>query len=83
MEPESRESRFAVTLTRASLGRIPPELRVATGHDEHVMLFLHSVGDAKATSEALMDMITLAETASVTDTFNATGGSPEFQQGSV
>lgn len=74
MEPDSRESGFTVALTRASLGKIPPELRVATGHDEHVMLFLLRVGDAKATSEALMDVITLAETGAIMDTFNATGG---------
>jgi hypothetical protein len=74
MESENAASRFTLALTRASLGKIPPELRVATAHDDHVMIFLLRVGDANATTETLMGVITLAEADSIVKTLNATRG---------
>lgn len=65
MDSENANSRFMLAMTDASLGKIPPGLRVATGHDEEVMLFLLRVGDAKATTEILMDVIALSETESI------------------
>lgn len=68
------EGKFAVALTHASLDKIPPQLRIATGHDEHVMLFLLRVGDVDATIEILTSALTMAETESVVDTLEETRG---------
>ena len=67
-------SRFEAALTQASLGRIPPELHIATGHDGHVVLFLIRVGDAKAAADTLMDIITLSESVPIVSGFSETGG---------
>lgn len=63
-----------LAMTDASLAKIPPGLRVATGHDEEVMLFLLRVGDARATTETLMDVISLSEADSILTTLMATPG---------
>jgi len=47
---------------------------VATGHDDDVMMFLLRVGDANATIETLMSVITLAETDSIVNTLKTTRG---------
>ena len=74
MNSENTESRFTLAMTESSLGKLPPELRVATGHDEEVMLFLLRVGDAKLTTETLMEVIALSETEEILATLAATPG---------
>ncbi len=74
MSAADAESRYSIALTQASLGKLPPELQVATGHDDEVMLFLLRVGDATETMRALMAVITLSETNSILKTFSATRG---------
>ena len=61
MNADDAESRFALALTQSSLGKIPPELHVATGHHDEVMLFIIRVGDARATTDTLMEVIALSE----------------------
>jgi hypothetical protein len=74
MDSQNANSRFTLALTEASLGKIPPGLRVATGHDEQVMLFLLRVGDAKATTETLMEVIVLSEANSILTALAKTPG---------
>ena len=61
-------------LTKASLGKIPPQLRIATGYDEHVMLFLLRVGNAKSAGDILMEVISLSESDAIVRGFSETGG---------
>ena len=74
MNPDDTESRYSLALTQATLGKLPPELRVATGHDDEVMLFLLRVGDASETTQTLMAVITLSETDLTLKTLSATRG---------
>lgn len=64
----------ALPQTDARLEKIPPEILVATGHDDHVMLFLVHVRDANATVSVLMSVITLAESNSILKSLAETGG---------
>ncbi len=74
MTSEDAKSRFALALTQAVLGKIPPELQIATGHDDRVMLFIVQVGDAQAATETLMEVITLSQADSILDGFRTTRG---------
>jgi hypothetical protein len=56
------------------LGKIPPDLSIATGYDDDLMLFLLCVRDAKAAAEILMDVITLSEYDATMSRFTETGG---------
>ena len=61
MDNEDAKSALALALTQADLGKIPPSLRVATSHDDAVMLFFIRVGDPQATTQILMCVMTLSE----------------------
>ena len=74
MNPDDTESQYSAALAHASLGKLPPELRIATGHEDEVMLFLIRVGDECETTRTLMDVITLAESESILKKLSATHG---------
>ena len=74
MDAHKAESRLSVALTQATYGKLPPELRVATGHEDEVMLFLRAIGDASETTQSLMSVIALSETNAILKTFVATSG---------
>ena len=74
MSTKDTTTRIEAALTQSLLGKIPPELRIATGHDDHVMLFLLRVSDAKSAGDALMDVITLSESEAIVSGFRETGG---------
>jgi hypothetical protein len=82
MFPRHDESKFVEALaslaqTKANLGRVPPvppELLVATGHEDEVLLFLRRVGDADATVDVLRRILTVSESATILTTMASTGG---------
>lgn len=74
MDSGETKSELTIALTQAELGEIPPDLLVATGHDDDVMLFLKRVSNPEATTQVLMGVITLGETKSIVETLKSTGG---------
>jgi hypothetical protein len=74
MDSSTAKSEFTLALTQAALGKIPPELHVAIGHDDAVMLFLLRVSDPDATTQVLMGAITLSETNSIVEALKTTRG---------
>ncbi|MFO7902899.1 MAG: hypothetical protein ACQESR_18315 [Planctomycetota bacterium] len=71
--------RFARSLSRlpetdVRLERIPPGFPIATGYDDDVMLVVVRVGDPAATADAILPLITMAESAFVLEEFARTHG---------
>lgn len=64
----------ALPRTKAQRSKLPPDLLVATAHDEHVMIFLRRVGDAIATANVILAIITLAESGHVIKSLSQSGG---------
>ena len=60
--------------TKAEMAKVPPELLVATGHEDLVMIFLLRIGDSHETAKCLGELITLAEIESVMDNLRRTRG---------
>jgi hypothetical protein len=60
--------------TRAERLRPPPPALEATGHEDHVYLWVTRVEDAGATSALVAGLIAVGEAARVTQGFVATGG---------
>lgn len=74
MNIENTESSLAAVITSSSRERIPPELHVATGHEDEVMIFLLEVRNANDTAQLLLGEITMREAPSIIVTFRATNG---------
>ncbi|GEM_PF-2460531 len=60
--------------TQTVLERLPPNLQVATGHDDEVYIFLRRVTDANATMQVIMPTIKLSQASLITQELEATGG---------
>lgn len=74
MDSDSAKSELTLILTKADLGKIPPELRVATGNDDKVMLFLRRVSDPDATTKVLLGFITTSESKPIVEAMKMTQG---------
>lgn len=74
MGRDNTNSELTLALTQASFGKLPPKLHVATGHDEHVMLFLLRVADPDKTARLMTGVITLSEADAIVDILKITGG---------
>ena len=64
----------ALPQTKAQRAKLPPSLLIATGLDDHVMIFLLRIGDANATANAFLGVITMAESGDVIDCLAETSG---------
>jgi hypothetical protein len=60
--------------TDVRLDRIPPDLMIATGHDDNVTVFVVRVGDPAVTVDALLPLITMTESAFILEEFAKTKG---------
>jgi len=60
--------------TKSSLEDIPPGYRIATGHEDEVLLFLRRWGDTNALIQIVQMMLSLSETKLALDTLARTHG---------
>jgi len=74
MKPDDATSDVMFALTKADLGKMPPELRVATGHNEDVMLFLLRVRDPDTTTHLLSGLVNFSEANSLVKILRSTRG---------
>ena len=68
------ETLDAIAQTQAALDKIPPQYVIATGHDDHIMLFITRFGDVEPTVDILFSVISLAECDSIARALSNSGG---------
>ncbi len=71
---EFRQAIAALPQTDASLAQLPPDLLIATGYEDEVLLFLVRIGNADAAIRVLMSVNKLSEASSIATTLAATNG---------